>query len=449
MAETPKTRYAAGEGGYVAYQVFGDGPINILFIPSWLQNLDAMWDEPSLARYLERLATFGRVICFDKRGSGVSDHVPLSPVPTIEQWVDDAVTAMDAAGIERVAVIGDTEGGPVALTLAASFPDRVAALVLVNSFARWRRADDYPIGMPDATVRKLVDRYEQHWGVTSEVLGLTAPSVAHDERLRDWYLRYQRLAMPRGAAAALYAWVMDVDVRSVLPSIQAPTLVLHRTGNRHHRVEYGRYLAQSIPGARLVELTGADSNPFHAGDFDPILDEIEQFLTGTRAEPALDRVLATIVFTDIVGSTDMAAARGDAGWLELLRGHDEIVRDSIRRYRGREVSHTGDGFVAIFDGPARAVTYAARLVDALEGMGIAIRVGLHTGEVELHGDQIGGLAVHVAARVLAAADGGQILTSGTVKDLVVGSGIEFTQRGDHQLKGVPGTWPLFEAVRVP
>jgi class 3 adenylate cyclase len=449
MTSRPETHYAAGEGGYVAFQVFGSGRLDLLFVTNWLQNLDVMWEEPSLARYLDRLAGFGRVVCFDKRGSGVSDPVPLAQLPTIEQWMDDGRTALDAAGVERAAVIGDTEGGPMAIMLAASLPERVSSLVLINSFARWRRADDYPIGMPDATCERLIDRYEQNWGVTAEVLALTAPSAAHDPRFREWYTRYQRLSMPRGAAAAMYRWVTQSDVRAVLPSIRVPTLVIHRVGNRHHRVEFGRYLAQAIPEAKYVELPGADSYPFHAGDFTRLQDEVEHFLTGTRGETALDRMLATLLFTDIVGSTDMAVQRGDAAWLALLHEHDRIVRDHLRRYRGVELRHTGDGFMARFDGPARAVTCAARLVEALAALGITIRVGLHTGEVELAGDDVGGLAVHIAARVMAAAERGGILVSGTVRDLVTGSGIEFEPRGDHRLKGVPESWPLYEATCVP
>jgi class 3 adenylate cyclase/pimeloyl-ACP methyl ester carboxylesterase len=445
----PETRYASSGAGNVAFQVFGTGPLTLLLVTNWLQNLDVMWEEPSLARYMDRLASFSRVICFDKRGSGVSDPVPLAALPTIEQWMDDARTALDAAGVDRAAVIGDTEGGPMAIMLAASLPDRVSQLVLINSFARWRRAEDYPIGMPEPTWDRLLDRYEQHWGGTAEVLELTAPSAAHDRSFREWFVRYQRLSMPRGAAAATYRWVTQLDVRSVLPSIRVPTLVIHRVGNRHHRVEFGRYLAESIPGATLVELPGADSYPFHVGDFGALLDEVEQFLTGTRAEPALDRLLATILFTDIVDSSDMAAKRGDAAWLELMHEHDRLVRDHLRRYRGTEVRHTGDGFVARFDGPARAVTCAGRLTDALAALGITVRAGLHTGEVELVGDQVAGLAVHLAARVMASAQRGGIMVSGTVRDLVVGSGIEFAPRGEHRLKGLPGSWPLFEAVFIP
>jgi class 3 adenylate cyclase/pimeloyl-ACP methyl ester carboxylesterase len=440
--------YARGEG-YVAYQVFGRGAPSVVFLTSWLQNLDVMWDEPSLARFLDRLGSFSQVLCFDKRGSGVSDPVPLQSLPTVERWMDDARTVMDAAGIEQAAVIGDTEGGPMAITLAASFPDRISALVLLNSFARWTRSDDYPIGMPAETVRKLVDRYEDHWGVTSDILDLTAPSEARDPRFRDWYVRYQRLAMPRGAATAMYRWVTELDVRSVLPTVRVPTLVIQRADTRHHRPAFGRYLADHIPDAKYVELPGADSSPFHAGDFNPVLDEIEEFLTGERPQRVADRMLTTVVFTDIVDSTALAAELGDATWRGLQRQHNDIVREHLRRYRGREVSYTGDGFLASFDGPARAVTFAARVSEALQAVGITIRAGVHTGEVELAGDEISGLAVHVASRVMAAAEHGGIAVSGTVKDLVLGSGIEFRELGAHDLKGVPGRWPLFEVISAP
>jgi class 3 adenylate cyclase/pimeloyl-ACP methyl ester carboxylesterase len=433
----------------VAYQVFGSGPLDLVFITNWVTNMDAMWDEPSVAAYMGRLGAFSRVIWYDKRGSGVSDPVPLASLPTIEQWSDDARTVMDAVGVDQVAIVGDTEGGPMAAMLAATHPERVRALVLVNSFARWRRAEDYPIGMPEETSEKLIERWEQHWGVTSEMLDLTAPSIANDPRFRSWWLRYSRLAMPRQAATTMYRWVTEIDVRSILPTIRVPTLVLHRAGNLHHRVAFGRYLADHIPDAKYVELPGADSFPFHAGDFTPLLNEVEEFLTGTRATPLPDRRLATMVFTDIVGSTRLAAERGDSAWIRLARSHDEIVREHLATYRGREIDHTGDGFVAIFDGPARAVTCAARMVDALRELGVTIRVGLHTGEIELVGDEIRGLAVHVAARVMAVAEKGGILVSATVKDLVLGSGIDFAERGTHRLKDVPGDWRLYEVVSTP
>jgi class 3 adenylate cyclase len=444
-----ETRYAQGEDGYVAYQVFGTGSQPLLLVTSWLQNLDVMWDEPTLARYLDRLGSFARVLAFDKRGSGVSDPVSLSALPTLEQWMYDAKLTLDAAGVESTAVVGDCEGGPMALLLAATYPKRVSALVLVNSFARWRRDADYPIGMPDVTMDRLLDRYEQNWGVTADILDLTAPSVAGDGRFRDWFTRYQRLAMPRGAATTMYRWVTEIDVRAVLPAIRVPTLVIQRADARHHRAGYGRYLADHIPGAQYAEVPGADTFPPNAGDPTPVLDRIEEFLTGHRAEPTLGRMLATVLMTDIVGSTDLASHLGDAGWSQLLKRHDAVVRELLARYRGREVNTTGDGFVAVFDGPGRAVTFAARAVAALQPLGLNIRAGLHTGEVEMTGDQLVGVAAHVASRIMSLAQVGGIMVSSTVKDLVLGSGIEFTDRGTHQLKGVPGEWRAFEAVKVP
>jgi class 3 adenylate cyclase len=333
--------------------------------------------------------------------------------------------------------------------LAASHPARTTALVLVNAFARLMRDDDYPIGIPDATAAKLLERYEEHWGTTADMLDVTAPSVAGDPRFRRWFTRYQRLSMPRGASATMYRWVVQLDIRSVLPSIRVPTLVIHREGNRHHRVQFGRYLAEHIPGAKYVELPGADSYPFHAGDFGQVLDEVRQFVTGDHEAKAHDRVLATVMFTDIVGSTERVVEMGDERWLDLRRAHDRLVREYIGRFRGREVDTTGDGFVAMFDGPARAAICAKGIVEAVRSLGIEVRAGLHTGEVELRGEEVGGVAVHIAARVVAAAAGGGVLASGTVKDLVVGSGIEFEGRGTHRLKGVPGEWPLFTVIRVP
>jgi class 3 adenylate cyclase len=449
-APPAETRYARGEEGYVAYQVFGSGPPDLLFITNWMTNVDVMWEEPGLARYLHRLASFARVVCYDKRGSGVSDPVPLTALPTIEQWVDDARAALDAAGVERAALLGDTEGGPMAMVFAASHPERVSALILVNTFARFLRDDDYPIGMPVKTWTKLVDRFEQHWGSTAEILDLTAPSAANDGGFRRWFTRYQRLTMSRGSAAIQYRWITQLDVRSVLSSIHVPTLVIGRAGARHHRPEFARYLAQRIPGARYVELPGYDTYPFQAGDPAAVLDHIEEFLTGARASAATrDRILATVLMTDIVDSTRRAAALGDAAWRELRGTHDRIVREHLARFRGREIDHTGDGFLATFDGPARAVTCAGRLAQALRSLDLSIRAGVHTGEVEVAGSGIAGLAVHIAARVMAHADAGRTLVSGTVRDLVAGSGIGFVERGVRELRGVPGRWPLFEVAELP
>jgi class 3 adenylate cyclase len=438
-------------GGYVAYQVFGAGPTNVLFITNWLTNLDVMWEEPSLAAYLGRLASFGRVVCFDKRGSGVSDPVSLAAPPTLEQWMDDAVAALDASRIADVAVIGDTEGGPMAVLLAATYPERVRALVLVNSFARWQRSDDYPIGMPAGTTAKLVERWEQNWGITAEILGLTAPSLADDERARRWFTRYQRLAMPPGAAVATYRWVLALDVRAVLPSISAPTLVLHRRDARHHRIAFGRHLAEHIPDASFVELEGTDTLPFHAGDTETLLSRIEVFLTGTRHRPPPTRKLATVLMSDIVGSTALASELGDARWRRLLQEHDAISRHALARFRGDEVVHTGDGLVATFDGPTRAVTCAQFMVDALSDIGLTVRIGLHTGEIETGPEGTTGLAIHVAARVMDAATEGEIVVSRTVKELVLGSDIVFADLGERELRGLPGTWALSQVAdtRVP
>ena len=445
----PATRYAQTDEGHVAYQVFGDGPSDVVFITGWGTNLDVMWQEPTLARYLERLASFSRVACFDKRGSGVSDPVALAELPTLERWMDDASAVMDAAELDQVTLIGDTEGSQMAMLFAATYPQKVAGLVLVNPFARWKRADDYPIGMPEDTFRRLITAYSEVWGVSADILDLTAPGAADDERLRAWLPWYSRLALAPGAAAIMYEWLLRVDVRSVLPAIQAPTLVVTRAEAQHHRAAFGRYVAENIPDVKYVELPGTDTWPFHVGDFDAVLDEIEVFMTGERAVPVPDRILATVLFTDIVGSTDLIASVGDERWIELLESHDRIVREQLARFRGEEVETTGDGFLATFDGPTRAVSCASRIAEAVRRLGIDVRAGLHTGEVELTNGKVGGLAVHIAARVTAAAPVGGVLVSSTVRDLSAGSGIEFADHGTHQLKGIPGEWPLYEVKGLP
>lgn len=445
--QRPETRYTRSEGRYVAWQAFGDSPRDILFVPSWATNVDALWDEPTCALFFERLARIGRVTCFDKRGTGVSDPVPLAALPTLEEWMDDALLALDAAGAKQVTVVGDTEGGLMAMLLAATFPDRVSALVLVNAFARWRRAPDYPIGMPDKTYEKLVELYEQHWGQDPAMLELTAPTVAKDPHMREWFMRIQRLAMPPGAATRMYRWVLNVDVRSVLRAISVPTLVVYRRDNRHYRAGFGRFLADHIPGAHARELPGADCFPFHTPSSQQVLDAVQEFLTGAPATVHAERELATVLFTDIVNSTGLAAEVGDARWLEVRAAHDAIVRRHIRAYRGREVERTGDGFLATFDGPARAVHCATHVREDLRSLGLEIRAGLHTGEIERRNGEIGGIAVHLASRVLALATGGEVLVSGTVADLVIGSGIGFEHRGDEVLKGIPGTWKLLKVTQ--
>jgi class 3 adenylate cyclase len=440
----PETRYAKSEDGYIAYQVFGHGQHDILFIGNWASNIEVMWEHPSMARYLNRLGRFARVICFDKRGAGLSDPVAMGALPTLEHWMDDARIVLDAAGSEQPALIGDAEGGLMAMLFAATYPQRTRALVLVNTFARMLRAPDYSIGMPEAAAERFLEIWEASWG-KGVVLELSAPSVAGDPQMQRWVGRYMRLSAPPAACARMYRWVLQVDVRSVLSSIQAATLILHRAENRHYRAPMGRYLAEQIPGAKYVELPGADWYPPFV-NAEPLLDEIEEFLTGAPPTAPLDRILATVLFTDIVSSTDLAARLGDQRWLDLRAAHDGVVRTQLSRYRGNEVATTGDGFLATFDGPARAVRCASEITSAVGSLGIKIRAGLHSGEVEIQDGEIAGIAVHIAARVMALAGEGRVLMSGTVKDLVVGSTIRFADRGSHALRGVPGEWRLFEVT---
>jgi class 3 adenylate cyclase len=436
----PETRYARSEDGYVAYQVVGDGPLDLVFIFYWASNVDAMWEEPSLARFLRRLATFSRLLCFDKRGSGVSDPVPLAAVPTLEQWTDDVRTVMDAVGSKRATLLGHADGGQMAMLFAATYPERTSALILVDTCARHLRDVDYPCGLPADRVPRYLQRTEELWG-TGRLLDILAPSVAHDERFRRWYGRYERLAMGPRAMIATQAAYLEPDLRGVLPSIRVPTLVLHRAGDRFIRTGHGRYLGEHIRGAKYVELPGEDA--LFLGDTEMLLGEMEQFLTGTRPVPEIDRVLATILFTDIVGSTERAATLGDRAWRALLDTHHGIVRQELERHRGREIKTVGDGFLATFDGPARAIRCACAIRDGLRSLGIEIRAGLHTGECELMNDDVGGIAVHIGARVMATAAPAEVLVSSTVKDLVAGSGLRFVDRGVHSLQGVPGEWRLF------
>ncbi len=432
------------DGAFVGFQVFGSGPLDILFVPDWAQNLDVMWEEPSIARYLDRLATFARVICVDKRGSGVSEPVSIDEDMTFDLWLDDFIAVLDHVGSTRAAVIADTEGGPVSILFTATFPDRVSSLVLINSFARFRRAADYPVGMPDERFEGLIELAASMWGQDENLIILGAPSRASDVRFRKWAIRYSRLCMSPGHLARFYRWGLNVDVRGVLDAIRPPTLVIHRSGNTHHRVGHGRYLAEHIPGAAYLELEGADSQPFNAGDTTDILDAVEEFLTGATIVHNSDRMLATILFTDIVGSTDRAATVGDQQWLDELEVHNRVTAEHIERYRGILRDTTGDGVLATFDGPARAVTCAIRVQQALERLGIQTRVGVHTGEIEVRDGEIGGIGIHIASRVMSQAEDGSVAASSTVRDLVVGAGFEFTSIGKHDLKGVPGSWELFD-----
>jgi class 3 adenylate cyclase len=440
--DAPETKYARSGDVRVAYQVSGEGPLDVVLLPTWFTQVDAFWEIPQVAELLHRVESFGRLIQFDKRGVGLSDPIPLQSLPTLEEWMDDLRAVLDAVGSERAALVASLHAGPMAMLFASTYPERTSALVLVEAFARGTRAHDYPFAMPERLVDAAVQFVLDNWG-TGVALDLAAPDKAGDAQMRSWYARYERNSVSPSAAAVMSRMLLGVDVRGVLPSIRVPTLIVHRKDGRFVRVDHGRFLAEHISGARYLEVPGSDQLWWSADDRFELMDEVEEFLTGVRPTHEPDRVLATILFTDIVGSTEQAAERGDRSWRELLGRHRQLVRRQLERYRGREVATTGDGFLATFDGPARAVRCAAALVDTSRPLGIEIRTGLHTGEIELMGDDVGGIAVHIGARISALAGSGEVLVSSTVKDLIAGSGIEFDDRGSHELKGVPGEWRLF------
>ena len=446
VADQPATAYARSGSVSIAYQVVGDGPLDLVFVPGWVSHLESGWEEPLLARFRRRLASFSRLIMFDKRGTGMSDRVPEANLPTLEERMDDVRAVMDAAGSKRAALFGQSEGASMSILFAATYPERTAALVTFGAFACRVWSPDYPWAPTPEQRQRFFDLIENGWGGEVDVSDL-APSMAHDEGFRRRQSTYMRLSASPGAALALARMNTEIDVRAVLPAIRVPTLVLHRTGDRDANIEEGRYIAGRIPGARFIELSGQDHMP-HVGDQDQVVDEVEEFLTGIRPAPDPDRVLATVLFTDIVGSTQRAASLGDRAWRDLLEQHHALVRRELARFRGNEVDTAGDGFFATFDGPARAVRCAAAIRDRLKESGLEVRAGVHTGECERMGDNIGGLGVHIGARVAALAGAGEVLASSTVKDLVAGSGIVFEDRGQHSLKGVPGEWRLFRVAAV-
>jgi pimeloyl-ACP methyl ester carboxylesterase len=439
-----ETRYAKSGELSIAFQVVGEGALDLVFVMGWVSHLDWFWEEPSFARFLRRLASFSRLILFDKRGTGLSDRLPSDRLPTLEERMDDVRAVMDAAGSGRAALFGVSEGAPLCTLFAATYPERTRALVIFGGYARRLRGEDHPWAPTREEREQLVAEMEKNWG-KPVLLGLRAPSVEHDESFRRWWADYLRMSASPGAAIALTRTNMDIDVRHVLPAVRVPTLVLHRVGDRSLPVEYGRYLASHIPNAKLVELPGDDHLPF-IGDQDSVLGEIREFLTGTREARAPDRVLATVVFTDIVRSTEKAAALGDSAWADLLDRHGALVQRALERWRGRSVSTAGDGLLASFDGPARAVRFAREVVAEVRALGVELRAGVHTGEVELARDDLRGIAVHIGARVAAEAGGGEVLVSQTVRDLVAGSGLEFEDRGARELRGVPGVWRVYRLV---
>ena len=439
---TPETRYTKSGDISIAYQVVGSGPRDLILVPGWVSNIEVLWEEPAVARFLGRLASFSRLILFDKRGTGLSDR--LGELPTLETRMDDVRAVMDAVGSERAALCGYSEGGVMCALFAATYPARTSGLITIGSYARLKPAPDHPWGRPQEVHDSFLELMQRDWGGPVG-LDIRAPSLMHDERAREWWARFLRMSASPGAAAALSRMNYEIDIRHILPAIRVPTLILHATGDLTTNVGASRYMAERIPEAKLVELPSTDHLPW-AADADAIVDEIEEFLTGERHVREPDRILATILFTDIVGSTDRAAAMGDQRWRDLLQGFYGRVRGEFRQYRGIEVGTAGDGVLARFDGPARAIRCAQSVGNAVRALGIEVRTGLHTGECELIGDNVGGIAVHTAARVAALAQPAEVLVSHTVKDLVAGSGIRFEGRGTHTLKGVPGEWPLFAAI---
>ena len=438
MADQPETKYVRVGEVHIAYQVLGDGPIDLVWVPGFVSHLEYDWEHPRPARFFRRLASFSRLIRFDKRGTGLSDRVAI---PTLEERMDDVKAILDATNSTRAALIGVSEGGPMSLLYAATYPERTSALVLYGSYARRAWAADHPFGVTSARMQRILETFEKDWG-RSVAMEIWSPSLLGDDPYKQWRATYLRLAASPGAALSVMRMNMEIDVRHILPAISVPSLILHRTGDRLTPVDQARYLARSIRNAKFVELPGDDHTPY-AGDADALRGEIEEFLTGVRHGPEPDRILATVLFTDIVGSTQRAAELGDHDWRELLEQHHIIVRRQLTRFRGLEVDTAGDGFLATFDGPGRAIRCAVNICHEVRSLGIEVKAGLHTGECQIIGKKLGGIAVHIGSRVAGKAMPGEVLVSSTVKDLVVGSGIVFEDRGVHTLSGVPGDWRLF------
>ena len=433
-------RYARSTGDTsIAYQVFGDAPLTLVMAPGFVSHMEMLMELPEIARGIERLTSFARVVAFDKREQGLSDRVGRPP--TIEEMVDDIGAVMDATATERAAVLGVSEGAAMALMFAAAHPQRCTHLAIWCGYARITEAPDYPEGVSAAGIDRWSDRMQREWG-GPVALNVFAPSRVDDPKVVDWWTHLLRSGTSPRSAAALMSLYKELDVRQALPLVTAPTLVMHRAEDRAIPIALGRYVADHIDGARFVEFPGRD-HVLWTEDADTVIDEVEEFLTGTRRARAPERLLATVLFTDIVDSTATAARLGDRSWRELLDRHDAMVRERIERHQGRVVKTTGDGVLATFDGPTRAIDSGREIVERAQGLGIQVRAGLHSGECELRGEDLGGMAVHIGARVSAHAQAGEVLVSSTLKDLVVGSGIEFEDRGAAELKGVPGEWRLF------
>ena len=439
-----ETRYAKSGELNIAYQVFGTGNVNLVLIPGWASNVENIWTLSEFAAFAEQLAQFARVILLDRRGTGLSD--PVVNPPTLEERMDDVRAVIDAVGWERAAIWGISEGGPMAMMFAATYPDRTLALLLYGTYARFNRADDYPHGYPPEVNERWTSALETKWG-TGELSRSFAPSWAADAGVMRTLARLERMAMSPGTARKLFTLTTQIDVRHVLPAIRMPTLILHRADDKPVRVGHARYMAERIAGAKYIELAGQDHLPW-LGDVGALLGEVREFLTGERAAAESDRILTTILFCDIVDSTKRLAELGDHDWKQVLSSFYALADDKLHHFRGRKLDTAGDGLFAAFDGPARAVRCGVSLAKTVKSLGLRLRVGVHTGECEVLGEKYSGMAVHLGARVASAAEPGQVLVSSTVKDLVVGSGIQFEDLGPRALKGVPDEWHLFGVVRA-
>jgi class 3 adenylate cyclase len=440
MAGRPATRYAKSGDVHIGYQVFGDGREDLVYVPTWWSNVDAQWDVPEIAEFLTRLSSFCRVIVFDKRGGGISDPVPLSSLPTLEEWMDDLRAVLDAVGSQRATLFGVLGGGLMCMLFAATYPERVSRLLLLNAYARYVRAPDYPYGAPPEEIPRFIEQFVRQWSGGTPVWEGEPLEAGQRER----WARYQRLSASPGTLETLLRMTLELDLRDVVPLVQAPAYVLFApTPLNDHLATTSEYLAQHLPNAHVIRLFDepqwALSRRYHISQ----VNAIQELLTGESALPDDDRVLATVLFTDIVASTEQLATRGDAAWRDLLDGHDKTMGRVVAEHRGRLVKQTGDGILATFDGPARAVRCAVELVRAADEQGITLRAGLHTGEIEHRSGDVTGIAVHIASRIAALAEPKEILVSRTVVDLTTGSELQFGPRGEHELKGVPGTWPTF------
>ena len=439
-----ETKYVRSGQIHIAYQVTGDGPIDVIYVPGWVSHVELAWEEPLLARFLARLASFSRLITFDKRGTGLSDRVPLDDLPTMGERMDDLKAVMDAVGSKKAAVIGFSEGGNLSALFAATYPERVTALVMFGTFAKRIWSPDYPWAPTPEQRERDYDLVENNWGREMDIAHYV-PSKMNDPEFIQRLTTYFRRSASPSAAVALLRMNTQIDIRRVLPYIHAPTMVMHRTGDRDVNVEEGKWIAERIPNATFVELPGEDHMPW-VGDQDSILDAIEEFLTGVPPTGDFDRVLTTVLFTDIVGSTELIVEMGDEAWRRILTDHNRVVREKLRQFKGQEIDTTGDGFLIAFDAPARALSCAQNIIASTQAMGLELRIGIHTGEVHKVGADMTGIAVHIAARILDKAESGEIYVSESTKCLVPDSSFHFVEKGNFKLKGVPEEKRLYTVI---